>query len=129
MGDDAGLDVLDEGCVNRSQGAGCQGQIFKSHLRQLVDDLVDDVVAVAEMMVEADGVAVLQSGELDGFFQAVYDFVLMLELLRERRSIALLRRFKLSVAGDLADVGDLCKIKTLFCHLKSPPLLLRPPVR
>ena len=59
VGDDALLDVLDQRRMYGSQGAGCQGQILEAHLRQLGDDLVDDVVAVAEMMVEADGVAVL----------------------------------------------------------------------
>src|SRR5699024_8766975 len=42
VGDDPLLDVLDEGGVDGGQGAGGQGQIFESHLRQLAHHLVDD---------------------------------------------------------------------------------------
>ena len=69
-GNDAGFDVLDERRVYVGQAGGGQFEVFKAHLGQFVYHQIHHFVAAAEVMVEGNGLAILQPGALDGFFQA-----------------------------------------------------------
>ena len=118
MGDDAVLDVADQGGVDRGQRAGRQGQVFIAHFRQLIHHGVDDVVAVAEVVVEADGHAVLQAGAADGLLQGGHQLVLTGGAGLEGGGVLLPRAVVRPVVADLVDMRDLFKLD----HVKSPPL-------
>ena len=118
MGDDAVLDVADQGGVDRGQGAGRQGQVFIAHFRQLIHHGVDDVVAVAEVVVEADGHAVLQAGAADGLLQGGHQLVLTGGAGLEGGGVLLPRAVVRPVVADLVDMRDLFKLD----HVKFPPL-------
>ena len=61
------LDVLlQRGCVHVEDGACVQRQLPDAEVRDLLHHHVQRVVAVAQVMVEGDGHATRQSGELDG---------------------------------------------------------------
>ena len=49
---------------------------WKPHFCKLIEHHIDDMIAVAEMVVEADGHAVLQAGAADGLLQGGHQLVL-----------------------------------------------------
>ena len=118
MGDDAIFDMPDKRRMDGSQRGCRQRQVLVSHLRQLVHHHIDDVVAVAEVMVEADGHTVFQSCAADGLLQRRNDFVLLMIPLTEGGGLFLSRPGKRAVVADLIDMGNLVQ----FYHVTVPPL-------
>ena len=59
-GNDAAFDVLNQRIVAGHQGAGRQGQIFKAHLRQQRDHIINDPVPLAKRVMEGNGHSVLK---------------------------------------------------------------------
>ena len=118
MGDDAVFDVLDQGRVDGGQRGRCQRQILVAHLRQLIHHHVDDVVAVAEVVVEADGHAVAQPRAADSLLQRGHHLVLLVIPLTEGGGLLLSGPGERAVVADLVDMGDLIQ----FYHVTAPPL-------
>ena len=63
------FDVLDKRRVNVGKTARRNGEIFEAHFCKLVDDKIHDVVALAEMVVEAEIHAVMQLALFQRFAQ------------------------------------------------------------
>ena len=118
VGDDAILDMADQGGVDGGQGAGSQGQVLKAHFRQLIHHGVDDMVAVAEVVVEADGHAVPKAGASDGLLQGGHQLVLPGGPGLECGGVLLAGTVIQPVVADLTDMRDFFKLD----HVKSPPL-------
>ena len=64
VGDGAVLDIGDDVVVGLAQGGGADGDVLQAHLVDGVHDHVDDLVAFTEVVVEADGHAVMGVAEL-----------------------------------------------------------------
>ena len=118
MGDNAVFDVLDQGRMDGGQRGRRQRQVMIAHLRQLVHHHVDNVVTVAEVMVEADGHAVAQPCAADGLLQRGNHLVLLVIPLPEGGG------FFLRGAGKQTVVADLVNMRNIFqrYHLTDPPL-------
>ncbi|SSM32896.1 Uncharacterised protein [Klebsiella pneumoniae] len=70
--------MLDQRPVGVDQRTGRQGEIAKTHFRQLRHYHIDDFVTAAKRVVKRDGHAVLQAGATDCRFQRIADFALAL---------------------------------------------------
>ena len=116
--DQSGADVPNQGAVDGSQRGSRQGQIPESHGRQLIQHHIQDVVAVAEVMVEADGHAVLQSGFPNGFFQRRHHFIPISTALLEGCGLLGVGAGEYPVVGDFVNMGNLFQIN----HVRFPPL-------
>ena len=66
-GDGAVFDHGNKSFVSLAQGSGCQCDVLKTHVVDLLHDHVDDQVAFTEMMVEADGHAAVRFAFDQGF--------------------------------------------------------------
>ena len=75
LGHDAVSDVIRQGQMAVEQRARIDGDILVSHGRNLVQDHVQDVVAVSQVMVEGNTAAVFHAGQLNGFAEGLYYFV------------------------------------------------------
>ena len=58
-------DMVRQGLVGVKEGAGVDRQVLDAQVRDLLHDHVQHIVAVAQVVVEGDGHAVLQAGELN----------------------------------------------------------------
>ena len=120
MGNDPVFDVPDKRRMDVGQRGGRQRQVLVPHFRQLVYHHVDDVVSVTEMVVEADGHAVLQPRTADGLFQRRHYLILLEIPLPEGGGFLLSGPGKGTVVADLIDMGNLVQ----FYHVTVPPLHL-----
>ncbi len=69
-----GLDVFDQRGVAVGKGTGGQGQVFEAHARQHADHEVNGLVALAEGVMEGDGLAIAQSRAAHCLFERVNEF-------------------------------------------------------
>ena len=123
--DDTVLNMADQRGVAVRKRRGRQHQIVEAHLRQLVHNHVDNIVAVAEMVVEGDHHAVLESGAADRLFQRGNDLIAgILPLLDGGIALVQLRilEFLLQVLQFLPE-GDLIQKIT---HAVLPPQTVCP---
>ena len=78
--DDTILDVLDEWLVNVLQARCSEMQVLEPHLSQLVDHHIHHLVASAEVVVERNRHAVLQSAAADSLLERTEFRLIMLHV-------------------------------------------------
>ena len=75
LGDHAVLDVVDQRLVAVKDRGSVDGQVLDTHQSQFFHDHVQNEVTVAHVVVEGDGHAALDTCQLDGFLERMYDFI------------------------------------------------------